>query len=110
MVKLLELNIFSKAMGRYTFALQVPLEVALVSVHPYSDFNGRSTRFFALLTSLDNNDKPPISFISDFDLLINPRLYIRLCAYSSNYYRQLWKDMFSQMLRLVFRFNKKAES
>jgi hypothetical protein len=47
----------------------VPAAVSLVSIHPFYDYNGRSTRFFAYLASLEAKKTPSVSFLPDFDLV-----------------------------------------
>lgn len=53
----------------YGYPYFVPAAVALVSIHPYNDFNGRSTRFFSYIASLEARWDPVVSFLPDFDLV-----------------------------------------
>jgi hypothetical protein len=47
----------------------------LVSIHPFDDFNGRTSRLYFEQANLDSGREPPRHFISDFDLLVRPEMY-----------------------------------
>lgn len=62
----------------------------LVSVHPRDNYNGRSTRMMGYLMSLDyDKNEPPIGFITDFDLFLQPGEYTQLLLLSTAAYHRL---------------------
>jgi len=53
--------------------LQIMMD--LVGIHPCTDFNGRTTRFYGVVSALESRMEPPIAFMSDFDLCSSLALY-----------------------------------
>jgi hypothetical protein len=82
--------------GDFQGALQMALN--LVSIHPCSDFNGRSTRFFMLVAALEGCGNIPVSFMSDFDIVTQFSAYYRFMQDANAGYLQLKVAMIAELL------------
>ncbi len=65
-------TVWRKPLGSTSNEFQAALQMALrmVSIHPCTDFNGRTTRFFGSLASMEANKVIQIAYMSDFVSLI----------------------------------------
>jgi len=66
-------RVYGKSAAMEAGGLQIMMD--LVSIHPCTDFNGRTTRFVGVVAALESRLEPPIAFMSDFDLVTDRTLY-----------------------------------
>jgi len=80
--------------------------VEFVSIHPYADYNGRTTRMYAHLAAYETNGgnfgaSLPHEYISDMDTLSPPRSYGSFTEISSQYIFALMRDMLIELITSV---------
>jgi len=110
LIRDLLLNIFSSLYSNYaSFDTAVSVVVDYVSVHPYTDFNGRTCRFIGWLISLTDDQYVMQTFLSDLDLVTSPSGYQAFVRASSDKYFALKKAMLNEMLRKALRLGQKAQ-
>jgi hypothetical protein len=69
-IESLLLNVFMKYFGEEVHEDSiVRLILDLISIHPCYDFNGRTTRFYGIVASMESNLDFFIPFLSDFDVV-----------------------------------------
>jgi len=99
---LLELlqNLFSRWHGKKidTLLEATKFMVEFVSIHPYEDYNGRTTRMYAHLacyeSAVGNFDyRLPHEYMSDFDTLFPPKKYGQFTEDSSTYILNLMLNL-----------------
>lgn len=89
------------------FGLRAILD--LVGIHPCTDFNGRTTRFFGQVASLESGKDPAGAFMSDFDLVTDPDIYGKFLAKSTALYHDLRLAMLEEFMKKVLWDNVKAD-
>lgn len=72
--------------------------LGLVSIHPFDDYNGRTTRFFIQYAHMEAHSAPPQSFVSDLDLLTPPEIYGRFVEISTSFNDQVRNEMIAQLI------------
>jgi len=70
----------------------------LVSIHPCSDFNGRTTRFYGVAASIDAGWDYFVPFMSDFDLVTRPPIYTQFLIDGSNAALKLKIAMINELM------------
>jgi len=103
-------SIYRKQYDDTCNGLQCWVDIGLkyVSIHPYGDLNGRTSRFLSQLARFAANETV-FSFLSDLDLITDVSTYELFVKESSNLYKNLIRACFIEMLRL-HRLEKKAEA
>ncbi|KYG65847.1 hypothetical protein AZI86_01885 [Bdellovibrio bacteriovorus] len=82
---------------------QTPIDAAsflakFISIHPYSDGNGRLARLYTQKILLPTRQTLPPMFISDLDVLVKPDVLRRILADTTNAYGALNKALASEFM------------
>jgi hypothetical protein len=102
LVRILLLNLFSKYYDQpATHQSIVEFENDLISIHPCTDFNGRTIRMFGMLAELDMNIDVAIPFVSDFDLVTDTKLYTAHLEQCSAGMKKLKNSMVGEMISAI---------
>jgi len=72
--------------------------LVLVSIHPCSDFNGRTTRFYGKLAALDSGMEFDVPFMSDFDLVTPVPTYAKFLQAGTDGANKLKVAMLGELL------------
>jgi len=99
-------NLFERWHGeKYDNMLQIAkFMVEFVSIHPYGDFNGRTTRMYAHLAAyesavgLDSTYKLPHEYISDFDTVFPLKKYGQFMEDGSEHIVALMVELMKEMI------------
>jgi len=100
-------NLFGRWHGRIvSISTLSEFMIEFVSIHPYADYNGRTTRMYAHLAAYEAFSKNvynplPHEYISDLDTLSPPSVYGRFTGISSTYIFALMRDMLQELVRAV---------
>ena len=87
----------------------VNLMIKLISVHPCTNFNGRSVRMFGFMLGLDfGKGEAPVGFLTDFDLLVQPNTYATMIMQQTAAYHKLRLALLAKAIEAVA--NKRAPS
>lgn len=85
-------NDFKSALG---------LALRMVSIHPCTDFNGRTTRFLNVYAAVAGDRDVPVAFMSDFDIVTNFDLYNQFVVASTAAYSKFKGALVLGMLQAV---------
>lgn len=77
-------------------ALQMALQ--MVSIHPCTDFNGRTTRFFGVLAAMEVNKAMHIAYMSDFDIVTDFTRYYSFLVSGNKAYFNLKAATLAELL------------
>jgi len=93
-------SIWRQPMFRGVGDFQGPLEAALrmVSIHPCTDFNGRTTRFFGVIAAMEANKAMHIAYMSDFDIVTDFSRYYAFLTAGNKAYLNLKSATLAELL------------
>jgi len=99
-------NLFSRWYGKNITSIRelTKLMIEFVSIHPYEDYNGRTTRIYAHLAIYESavgeysKVQLPHEYISDFDTITPTRIYGQFTENASPYIWQLMRSLQKEMI------------
>jgi len=101
-------DLFGRWYGKYVSNIRElsKFMIEFVSIHPYADYNGRTTRMYAHLAIYEANsgdgfNSLPHEYISDLDTLSPPTKYGEFTENSSGYIYALMRDMMKELITAV---------